>query len=56
VMLGVFVDLAAKARTQPITRLEIVPPEFDPARPDYPKIEAAVTDALKPRPTPSSGD
>ncbi|GAB3029786.1 hypothetical protein GCM10027052_02260 [Parafrigoribacterium mesophilum] len=52
VMLGVFVDLAAKARAQPITRLEIVPPQFDPARPDYPKIEAAVADALKPRPTP----
>ena len=53
VMLGIFVDLAAKARTQPITRLEIVPPAFNPARPDYPKIEAAVADALKPRPTPS---
>ena len=27
-MLGIFVDLAAKAGTQPITRLEIVPPTF----------------------------
>ena len=49
VMLGVLVDLAAKSRTQPVTRLEIVPPEFNPGRPDYAQIEAAVTEALKPR-------
>ena len=49
VMLGVLVDLAAKSRTQPVIRLEIVPPEFNPGRPDYAQIEAAVTEALKPR-------
>jgi polyisoprenyl-teichoic acid--peptidoglycan teichoic acid transferase len=48
VMLGVLADLAAKSRTQPVTRLEIVPPQFNPGRPDYAKIQAAVTAALKP--------
>ena len=46
VMLGLFVDLAAKSRKLPVTRLELVPPEFTPAHPDFAKIAAAVTAAL----------
>jgi LCP family protein required for cell wall assembly len=42
VMLGLFVDLAAKSRKLPVTRLELVPDEFDPAHPDYEKIAQAL--------------
>ena len=48
VMLGIFVDVADKARKVPITRLDLVPPEFNPARPDYAKIQAAVAAAIAP--------
>ncbi len=41
-------DLADKARTQPVTRLELVPPTFNPARPDYAKLHAAVQAAVAP--------
>lgn len=43
------VDLADKSRKLPVTRLELVPPSFDPAHPDYPKIQAAVKAAIAPR-------
>lgn len=46
VMLGLFVELAAKSRKLPVTRLELVPPEFNPAHPDYAKIAAAVSAAI----------
>lgn len=53
VMLGIFVNLADQARKLPITRLELVPPNFDPARPDYAKIDKAVASSLAPAtPTP----
>jgi LCP family protein required for cell wall assembly len=58
VMLGLFVDLAAKSRKLPVTRLELVPPAFSPAHPDYAKIAAAVAAALAagtPSPKPSGG-
>jgi LCP family protein required for cell wall assembly len=42
VMLGLFVDLADKARDLPVTRLELTPPEFSPIAPDYEKIQQAV--------------
>ena len=40
-----FVDLADKARKLPVTHLELVPPTFNPAKPDYAKLHAAVTAA-----------
>jgi LCP family protein required for cell wall assembly len=43
-----FVDLADKARKRPVTQLELVPPAFDQARPDYAKIHAAVQAATTP--------
>src|SRR5690554_4079535 len=52
VMLGLFVDLADKARDLPITRLELSPPEFDPAAPDYDKISEAIHNSFV-RATPS---
>lgn len=45
-MLGYFVDLASKSRKLPITRLDLVPEEFDPAYPDYAKITQAIADTL----------
>jgi LCP family protein required for cell wall assembly len=45
-MLGLFVDLGAKSRKLPVTRLELVPPEFSSAHPDYEKIAAAIAAAL----------
>lgn len=41
-----FVDLADKARKLPVTHLELVPPTFNPAKPDYAKLHAAVTAAI----------
>jgi LCP family protein required for cell wall assembly len=41
-----FVDLADKARVLPVTQLELVPPTFNPAHPDYAKIRAAVVAAI----------
>ncbi len=46
VMLGLFTELATKSRALPVTRLEIVPPEFSPAYPDYDKIAAALAEAI----------
>jgi LCP family protein required for cell wall assembly len=43
-----FVDLAEKARKLPITHLELVPPTFNPAKPDYEKLHAAVKAATTP--------
>ncbi|MEO6942978.1 MAG: LCP family protein [Terrimesophilobacter sp.] len=54
VMLGLFVDLASKSRKLPVTRLELVPPEFNPAHPDYRKIAKAIAAAIaKNTPTPT---
>jgi LCP family protein required for cell wall assembly len=55
-MLGFFVDLAAKSRELPVTRLDLVPDRFDPAYPDYALISQAIADALEassPTPSPS---
>lgn len=46
VMLGLFADLATKSKRLPVTRLELVPEEFNPAHPDFEKISAAIADAL----------
>ncbi len=51
-----FVDLADRSRKLPITRLELVPPTFNPASPDYAKLHAAVAAANSPAtasPTPA---
>ncbi len=56
VMLGLFVDLGSKAKKLPVTRLELVPPEFPPGNPDYDKIAAAFAKAIAaetPSPTPA---
>lgn len=54
VMLGLFTDLATKSRKLPVTRLELVPEEFDPAYPDFDKIAAAIAAAFAANtPTPS---
>jgi anionic cell wall polymer biosynthesis LytR-Cps2A-Psr (LCP) family protein len=42
VMLGLFVDLAGKAKELPITRLELSPPDFSPVNPDYELIHESV--------------
>ncbi|MCX7520997.1 LCP family protein [Microbacterium sp. STN6] len=47
-MLGYFVDLGMKTRTQPVTTLELTPPTIVPADPDYDKIHALVRQALAP--------
>lgn len=46
-MLGVFVDLGAKSRQLDVTRLDIVPPQFDPAYPEYDRITQAIADAIE---------
>lgn len=53
-MLAHFVDLGEKGRTLPLTQLELVPPEFNPARPDYAKIKAAVDAAIAPKSSPKN--
>lgn len=47
-MLGYFVDLGMKTRTLPVTSLELVPPEINPANPDYTQIHQLVATALTP--------
>ena len=45
-VLGQFVDLAGKSRTQEIATLELVPPDVDPENPDYPYVLELVANAL----------
>lgn len=45
-VLGQFVDLAGKSRSQEIATLELVPPNVDPEDPDFPYIRELVTTAL----------
>lgn len=45
-VLGQFVELASKSRTQEITKLELVPPEIDPEDPDYGYLLELVTSTL----------
>lgn len=44
--LGHFVELALKAKGQPVTDLELVPPLIDPSEPDYAQIHQLAADAL----------
>lgn len=46
VMLGLFTELATKSRALPVVRLELVPPEFSPAYPDYDMIATALAEAM----------
>ncbi|MCC6376900.1 MAG: LCP family protein, partial [Microbacteriaceae bacterium] len=50
-MLGPLGDLSIKAKKLPVTRLELVPEEFNPAYPDLKKISAAIKDAFNPKAT-----
>jgi LCP family protein required for cell wall assembly len=53
VMLGLFVDLAGKARALPVTRLELSPPDYNPAAPDFALIQQSVRDSfVRSTPTP----
>jgi LCP family protein required for cell wall assembly len=47
-MLGGFIDLGEKGRKLPVQQLELVPPTFNPAFPDYDAIQAAVAAAIAP--------
>ncbi|TWX40252.1 LytR family transcriptional regulator [Frigoribacterium sp. ACAM 257] len=51
--LTAFVQLALEAKGQPITSLEIVPPQFDNVYPDYHAIHAAVAAATAPAADPA---
>lgn len=46
VMLGLFSDLATKARALPLATLEIIPPDFNTLDPDYDFIHARVQESL----------
>lgn len=52
-MLSYFVELGLKAKEQPVTPLELIPPVVDPDQPDYPAIRELVAQTLHP-PTPTS--
>ncbi len=53
-MLGYFVDLGMKTRSQPVDKLELVPPAINPVEPDYTQIHQLVEQALAPsKPTPT---
>jgi len=43
--LSAFVELAVKAKSQPVTSLELVPPTYSNYRPDFPAMRAAVAAA-----------
>lgn len=45
-MLGYFVELAGKSRSQPIEKLELVPPTINPADGDFEYIHELVAEAL----------
>ncbi len=45
-MLGYFVELAGKARTQEIASVELVPPNVDPEQPDYEYVRQLAAEAL----------
>jgi anionic cell wall polymer biosynthesis LytR-Cps2A-Psr (LCP) family protein len=51
-MLGLFTQLAMKAKTQDVARLEIVPPTYDMDDPDFTKIHDDVKAFLKLAPAP----
>lgn len=44
-----FIDLALKARSQPVRTVSFVPPMINTGRPDIDKIQQAVQDALHPK-------
>ncbi|TQL48665.1 LytR family transcriptional attenuator [Homoserinimonas aerilata] len=46
VMLGLFVDMASKARGLPLNTVEIAPPDVDTANPDFEVIHSMVQGAL----------
>ncbi|MFT4029053.1 MAG: LCP family protein [Protaetiibacter sp.] len=53
-MLSYFVQLAEKSRAQQVVSYDLVPPEVDPASPDYDAIHATIHELLWPTSTESS--
>ncbi len=54
-MLAYFVELAAKTKELPVTKIDFVPPLIDTGRPDFALIQSTVDEALvltTPSPTP----
>jgi LCP family protein required for cell wall assembly len=51
-MLSYFVELGLKAKEQPVTPVELIPPVVDPEAPDYPAIRELIAQTLHP-PTPT---
>ena len=49
-MLSYFVELGLKAKEQPVTTIELVPPLVDPDEPDFAAIQQHVQDTLHPAP------
>jgi anionic cell wall polymer biosynthesis LytR-Cps2A-Psr (LCP) family protein len=47
-----FVELALKARSQPVRTVSFVPPMINTGRPDIARIKAAVQDAIDPKKAP----
>jgi LCP family protein required for cell wall assembly len=45
--LGTFLDLAMKAKPQTVRSLQFVPPQFNPAYPDFGRIRSAVAGAVR---------
>jgi LCP family protein required for cell wall assembly len=54
-MLGHFVDLGSKTRDLPISKLNLVPPEFDGVHPDFAYIQQRVDEATALATPPPSG-
>ncbi|MER7796947.1 LCP family protein [Microbacterium sp. NPDC096154] len=52
-MLSYFVELGLKAKEQPVTPVELVPPLVDPEQPDYSAIREMIAETLHPA-TPSA--
>jgi len=49
-MLSYFSELALKAKEQPVTTIELIPPLVDPEEPDFTAIREHVNDTLHPTP------
>lgn len=47
-MLGYFVQLGLKTKSQPVTAIELVPPAVDPEHPDYDVVKSLVQEGLFP--------
>ncbi|MBO3664969.1 LCP family protein [Microbacterium sp. NEAU-LLB] len=55
-MLSYFVELGLKAKEQPVTTIELVPPLVDPDAPDFEAIRQHLAETLHPTPAPTPGE